>query len=73
MVSNKDVLSRMGLVGPYLTKELFKRKMEFEGHVLRGSSGEIYNEIIEGCIHGKRDRGRQRRTWIDDLKVWTGI
>ena len=38
MVSNKDVLSRMGLVGPCLTKELFKRKMEFAGHVLRGSS-----------------------------------
>ena len=47
--------------------------MEFAGHVLRGSSGAIYNEITEGCIHGKRDKGRQRRTWIDDLKDWTGI
>ena len=73
MVSNKDVLSRVALVGPCLTKDLFKRKMEFAGHVLRGSSGTIYNEIIEGYIHGKRDRGRQRRTWIDDLKDWTGI
>ena len=55
MVSNKDVLSRMGLVGPCLTKELFKRKMEFVGLVLRGSSGAIYNEIIEGYIHGRRE------------------
>ena len=62
MVSNKDILSRMGLVGPCPAKELFTRKMEFEGHVLRGSSGAIYNEIIEGYIHGKRDKGRQRRT-----------
>ena len=23
--------------------------------------------------NGKRDKGRQRRTWIDDLKDWTGI
>ena len=73
MVSNKDVLSRMGLFGPWLAKELFKRKMEFEGHILRGSSGAIYNEIIEGYIHGKRDKGRQSRTWVDDLKDWTGI
>ena len=56
MVSNKDVLSRMGLVGPCLTKELFKRKLEFAGHVLRGSSGTMYNEIIEGYIHGKETK-----------------
>ena len=73
MVSNKDVLSRVGLVGPCLTKDLFKRKMEFAGHVLRGSSGTIHNEIIEGYIHGKRDKGRQRRTWVEDLKDWRGI
>ena len=71
--SNKDVLRRMGIVGPCLTKELFKRKMEFAGHVLRGSSGTMYNNIIEGYIHGKRDKGRQRRTWIDNLKDQTGI
>ena len=46
--------------------------MEFAGHVLRGSSGTMHNEIIEGYIHGKRDKGRQRRTWVYDLKDWTG-
>ena len=25
-----------------------------------------------GMIDGKRDRGRQRRTWGDDLKEWSG-
>ena len=33
----------------------------------------MYNGIIEGYIHGKRDKGKQRRTWMDDLKDWTGI
>ena len=35
------------------------RKMEFAGHVLRGSSVTMYNEIIEGYIRGKRDKGGQ--------------
>ena len=59
----------MGLVGRCLVNELFKRKMEFAGHVLRGSSEGIYNKIIEG----KREKGRQRRNWIDHLKDWTDI
>ena len=63
----------MGIDGPCHTKELCKRKMEFAGHVLLGSSGTMYNENIEGYIHGKRDKGRQRRTWMDDWKDWTGV
>ncbi|KAG1662808.1 Mediator of RNA polymerase II transcription subunit 26 [Nymphon striatum] len=27
--------------------------------------------VIEGLVEGKRDRGRQRRVWGDDLKEWT--
>ena len=26
----------------------------------------------KGMIEGKRDRGRQRRTWGDDVKEWSG-
>ena len=33
----------------------------------------LHNEIIEGYIHEKRGKGRQHRTWVDDLKDWTGI
>ena len=25
-----------------------------------------------GTIEGKRDRGRQRRVWADDVKNWSG-
>ena len=27
---------------------------------------------IEGRLNGKRGRGRPRRTWVDDLRDWTG-
>ena len=47
IISNRDVLSIMGLVGPCLIKQLFNRKMEFAGHVLRGSSGTIYMKSLK--------------------------
>ncbi|KAG1673931.1 Coiled-coil domain-containing protein 149 [Nymphon striatum] len=48
-----------------------ERKMRFAGHVMRGSSGDLLNLILEGSIEGVRDRGRQRRTWGDDVKEWS--
>ena len=48
-------------------------KMKFTGQVSCGSSRTIHNEIIEGYFPGKRDKGRQQRTWTDDLKNWTDI
>ncbi|KAG1680488.1 Methylcrotonoyl-CoA carboxylase subunit alpha, mitochondrial [Nymphon striatum] len=45
-----------------------QRKMRFAEYVLRGSSGELANLVLEGTIDGKRDRGKQRRTWSDDVK-----
>ncbi|KAG1665850.1 Rab GTPase-activating protein 1 [Nymphon striatum] len=48
-----------------------KTLMRFAGHVMRGSSGDLLNLILEGSIEGVRDRGRQRRTWGDDVKEWS--
>ena len=28
--------------------------------------------IIQGRLNGKRGRGGPRRTWVDDLRDWTG-
>ncbi|KAG1678352.1 DNA replication licensing factor mcm4-B [Nymphon striatum] len=54
-----------------LLKRLKERKMRFAGHVMRGSSGDLLNLMLEGSIEGVRDRGRQRRTWGDDVKEWS--
>ncbi|KAG1667248.1 U4/U6 small nuclear ribonucleoprotein Prp31 [Nymphon striatum] len=52
--------------------KLKESKFKFAGHVLRGSNGKLINLILEGCIEGVRDKGRQRRrTWGDDVKEWT--
>ena len=50
-----------------------KRKLKFGGHVMRGSSGKTHLYILEGKVCGKRDRGRPRRTWMDDIITWTGL
>ena len=41
--------------------------------MLRGSSGESHLYLLEGKISGNRDRGRLRRTWMNDIIEWTGI
>ena len=51
--------------------DLAKRKLRFAGHILRGSSGQLAQIVVEGFIEGKRDRGRQHRTWGNDIKEWT--
>ena len=30
-------------------------------------------KLIQGCTPGNRSRGRQRRGWMDDIVVWTGL
>ena len=52
MISNEKVLDMIGKRKSLLQYHI-NRKMRFAGHIMRGSS----------MIEGKRDRGRQRRTW----------
>ena len=50
------------------------RKMSCAGHVMRNTSGHYDTLLttIEGRQEGKREKGRPRRTWVDDLRDWTG-
>ena len=45
-------------------------KLGFTGCILRGSSGKLAQIVVEGFIDEKRDKGRQYRTWGDDIKEW---
>ncbi|KAG1672345.1 Casein kinase II subunit beta [Nymphon striatum] len=69
-IANEKVLQLMR-TEEKLLKRLKERKMRFAGHVMRGSSGDLLNLILEGSIERVRDRGRQRRTWGDDVKGWS--
>ena len=70
-VTNEEVLRRVGEKRK-LYQSISRRKLKFAGHVMRGSGGEMIKNIIEGSVEGKRSRGRQRKTWMDDIKEWMG-
>ena len=55
---------------PELLETIKTRKLQYFGHTKRHAS--ICKTILESKIEGKRQRGRPRRVWLDDIKDWTG-
>lgn len=72
-ITNVEILRRMGKSTPELLKDIRERKLKFAGHIMRGSSGQLLLDIIEGDVEGPRPRGRPRRMWLDDVKEWLGV
>ena len=35
--------------------------------------GGLQKFLLEGMVEGKWEWGRQRSTWFDDIKKWTGL
>ena len=62
--TNVNVL-REGNVQRSLLKTIRKRQMEFLGHVCRRRGVEFLS--LTGKVEGKRDRGKQRITFLDSL------
>jgi exonuclease III len=71
-ITNKEVLKRMHTV-LHFRKDMVKRKMEYAGHVLRGSSGLSHLQILEGNLEGTRKQAGPKRMWVKDIKEWTGL
>src|SRR3989442_6631195 len=73
-VSNKKVMRRVQTelqTELHFTKDMIKRKMEYAGHVLRGSSGLSHLQILEGKVEGKKKVGHPIRIWMDDVCDWS--
>jgi hypothetical protein len=47
-----------------------RRKLAWYGHVSRHES--LSKTILQGTVEGKRRRGRQRKSWSDNVTEWTG-
>ena len=54
-----------------LLNHIKKRKPRYFGHVKWSNT--VSTMVLEGSIGGKRPRGRQRNTWITDVKEWTSL
>ena len=51
-ITNEEVLRRVH-AQLHFVRDMRKRKLEYAGHVLRGSSGESHLYLLEGKISGK--------------------
>ena len=59
-------------VGPFdpLLTVVKRRKLAWFGHVTRRNN--LSKTILQGTVEGKRKRGRQKKSWMDNIKEWTG-
>ena len=57
-VNNDEVLHRIQ-IRMHFKNDMKKRKLEYAGHVLRGSSGETHLVLLEDKVCGKKCRENQ--------------
>ena len=55
---------------PLLAK-LKRRKLQWFGHVTRHDT--LSKTILQRTVEGRRKRGRQRKSWLDNVKEWTTL
>ena len=70
--TNASVLLELGTERQLLGK-VISLKMGYFGHTVRGSGSPLALDIIEGKVEGKRNPGRQKKKWFDNIKEWTGL
>ena len=67
--TNTAVLERAGRQRVFL-EAIRKQQLDFLGHCMR--KGGLESLFLTGKIAGKRDRGRQRTTYLKSIAAWTG-
>ncbi|XP_045485783.1 uncharacterized protein LOC123689499 [Pieris rapae] len=71
-VTNEEVLRRV-VMGKKLMRNIKQRKVAYLGHVLRHDRYHLLQLIIMGKIQGKRRVGRRKKSWLRNVREWTGI
>ena len=73
-VTNEEVRAKVQqAIGLYedLLMIIKKRKLQLYGHVSRSSS--LAKTILLGTGKGGKRQSRQRKTWEDNIREWTGL
>ena len=50
-----------------------RRKVRLFGHICRMDDNRLLKVIMSGMVDGTNRRGRPKKSWIDDVKEWTGL
>ena len=64
----KEIEHRVGPQEPLLAK-VKRRKLSWFAHTTRHNT--LCKTILQGTVEGGRRRGRQRKSWSDNIKEWT--
>ncbi|KAL4707918.1 hypothetical protein ACJJTC_013709 [Scirpophaga incertulas] len=71
-VTNADILARVGQ-SRKLMQTIKNRKVAYLGHVLRHERYDILQLIMMGKLAGKRGIGRRKKSWLRNIREWTGV
>ena len=63
--SNENIKKTLNIIEMHTMKAIKKQKLTYFGHVKRHDS--LERQIMEGAMEGKRERGRPRRRWAQDV------
>ena len=69
--TNESVLQEIGLPRE-LMAQVAKLRLQYFGHVVRESAGNMALTVLEGNIDSRRHRGAPRKKWTDNIREWTG-
>ena len=69
--TNKSILEELDVERELIAK-VVKLKLQYFGHVARGSAGQLALTVLEGSMEGTRYQGKPRRQWFNDIEDWTG-
>ena len=73
-VTNEEVRAKIQqAIGPHedLLTTIQRRRLQWHGHVSRSSG--LAKTILQGTVKRGRRQGRQRKTWEDNIREWTGL
>ena len=68
--TNDSILTELGLERELMGR-VAKLKLQYFGHITRGSAGQFALTVLEGIMEWLRHQGRPRRQWIHDIEEWT--
>jgi len=69
--TNKSIFEELDVERELMAK-VVKLKLQYFGHVARGSAGQLALTVLEGSMEGTSFQGKPRRQWLNDIEDWTG-
>ena len=73
-VTNEEVCAKIQrAIGPLedLLTIVKRRKLKYHGHLTRLSG--LAKIILQGTVKEGRRQGRQKKSWEDNIREWTGL